>query len=205
MLGGSIASRVPAHQSHLRFATCVPTELQQTAVAWFVLVTHTVMSATRDFMRTQETIRTLNRLIRTCRDGEDLCRIYSESVESAGLRTLLRFRSEEWARQGDELQALVLLLGGEPATYGSLGARLASAWTSLRTAVFGATDLPVLEQWQRVQQHSLDRYEEALSGYLPERIRRTVSLQADRVVDRFEQISALHGQYAVQSQTASHV
>jgi len=61
-------------------------------------------------MRTQATIRTLNTLIRACRDSEELCAVCGDSVESAGLRSLLRYRSEEWGRQGDELQALVLLL-----------------------------------------------------------------------------------------------
>src|SRR5690606_22613895 len=148
-------------------------------------------------MRTQETIRTLNKLIQTCRDGEELCRACGEAVDSPGLRTLLRYRSEEWGRQGDELQALVLLLGGEPAVGGTHAARVLRAWFAVEAAIGGPSGLPMLESWQRDQQRALDRYEEALSGYLPERIRRTVSLQADRVVDRYEQIGGLREQYAI--------
>lgn len=153
-------------------------------------------------MRTQETIRTLNRLIRTCRDGERFCRVGMAAAESAGLRALLRYRSEEWGRQGDELQALVLLLDGEPATAGTPAARMRCAWTALRAATFGPSDLPVVEQWQRLQQRALDRYEEALDGYLPERIRRTVQLQAERVLERCDQIGALRGQCAIHSHGA---
>jgi len=153
-------------------------------------------------MHTQDTIRTLNRLIETCRDGEEFCRAAGESVDSVGLRPLFGFRSEEWGRQGDELQALVLLLGGEPATSGTLSAQAARSWMKLKAAMFGRCDLAVLEEWQSAQRAALARYEEALSGYLPQRIRRTVSLQADRVMDRCEQIENVRDQYSVHSQGA---
>lgn len=153
-------------------------------------------------MHTQDTIRTLNRLIRICRDGERFCRVGMNAAESSGLRTLLQYRSEEWGRHGDELQALVLLLKGEPATSGTPAAGLTCAWTALRAAMLGANDLAVVERWQRLQQRAFDRYEEALSGYLPERIRRTVQLQAERVFERCEQIGALRGQCAIHSHGA---
>lgn len=156
-------------------------------------------------MRTQETIRTLNKLIKTCRDGEELCRACGDTADSPGLRTLLRYRSEEWGRQGDELQALVLLLGGEPAVSATPAAKMLRMWLTAKMAIVGPSDPSILEVWQRAQHRALDHYEEALSGYLPERIRRTVSLQADRIMDRFEQIGGLREQYSIHSQGASHV
>jgi uncharacterized protein (TIGR02284 family) len=153
-------------------------------------------------MHTQDTIRTLNRLIQTCRDGEDFCRVAGESVDSVGLRPLFRFRSEEWGRQGDELQALVLLLGGEPASFGTAGAQVLRVLMKLKALIFGRSDNSVLELWQSFQQHAVERYEEALSGYLPQRIRRTVSLQADRVMDRSEQVGNLRDRYSIHSQGA---
>jgi uncharacterized protein (TIGR02284 family) len=153
-------------------------------------------------MHTQDTIRTLNRLIQTCRDGEDFCRVAGESVDSVGLRPLFRFRSEEWGRQGDELQALVLLLGGEPASFGTAGAQVLRGFMKLKALIFGRSDHSVLELWQAFQKHAVERYEEALSGYLPQRIRRTVSLQADRVMDRSEQVGNLRDRYSIHSQRA---
>lgn len=148
-------------------------------------------------MRTQATIRILNRLIRTTRDGEEICGACSDATESAGLRCLLRYRSEEWGRQGDELQALVLLLGGIPATSSTTLANLTATWIGLRIAVLGKSDTAAIEVWQRVQEGGLQRYEEALNGYLPERIRRTVGLQARRVLDRSQKIGMLRGEYEV--------
>jgi len=153
-----------------------------------------------DRMRTQDTIRTLNRLIATCRDTETLCAQCATTVAEPALRTLLAYRRDEWSRQGDELQALVLLLGGEPATAGRWTARLARAGFGLRFALLGANDAAVLAAWQRAQQDAIDAYEEALSGYLPERIRRTLGLHADRLADRHEQIVRLRGRFAIQSE-----
>jgi len=153
-------------------------------------------------MRTQATIRILNRLIGTCRDSEELCGVCSDAVESPGLRSLLRYRSEEWGRQGDELQALVLLLGGTPAVSATIYGRCASAWLAFKTALLGSSDMAALAVWQTTQQRGLSRYEEALNGYLPERIRRTVSLQANRVLDRNEKLDMIRGEYSLHSQRA---
>jgi uncharacterized protein (TIGR02284 family) len=153
-------------------------------------------------MRTQATIRVLNKLIRTCRDSEELCGVCADAVASPGLKSLLCYRSEEWGRQGDELQALVLLLGGAPATAASLYAHAAGAWLSFKTALLGPSDLAAIEAWQYVQQHGMDCYDQALGSYLPERIRRTVSLQANRVLDRNEKIGMLRGEYTLHSQSA---
>jgi uncharacterized protein (TIGR02284 family) len=153
-------------------------------------------------MRTQATIRILNKLIGTCRDSEELCGVCSDAVESPGLRSLLRYRSEEWGRQGDELQALVLLLGGTPAISATLYGRCASAWLAFKTALLGTSDVVALEVWQATQKRGLARYEQALNGYLPERIRRTVSLHTNRVLDRSEKLHILCGEYSLHSQRA---
>ena len=146
-------------------------------------------------MRTQATIQTLNRLIRACRNGEEICGACSDATESGGLRSLLRYRSEEWGRQVDELQALVLLLGGTPAMSCDTSADLAATWLGFRTGLLGKSDQAAIRVWQRVQQQGLQSYEEALNGYLPERIRRTVSLHSGRVLDRSQKIAMLRGEY----------
>ncbi len=150
-------------------------------------------------MPTQDTIQTLNRLIRVCRDGEDFCGAAAERVAGADVGAVLRHRSGEWGRLGDELQALVLLLGGEPAFSPTLAAR-ARHWTLLlRHALLGPADATVIAAWQSIERQAEARYLEAMEGYLPARIRRTVSLQADRVVNRAERIGSLVGHVAAGS------
>jgi uncharacterized protein (TIGR02284 family) len=148
-------------------------------------------------MRTQDTVRILNRLTRVCRDGERFCRACAKRRVSADLRRMLRDRSEEWARLGDELQALVLLLNGEPATSGTLAAGALRAWLGLRTMLPGSSDATIVEAWVKMQREAWERYAEAVSGYLPERIRRTVGLQSDRISDRSDQIAALQSRVDV--------
>jgi hypothetical protein len=50
----------------------------------------------------------------------------------------------------------------------------------------------VVEAWGQLQRDASRCYADTVSGYLPERIRRTVSLQADRISDRCDQLGALH-------------
>lgn len=142
-------------------------------------------------MHTQDTIRILNRLIRACRDGEAFCRVASRRRVGVELRTLLRARSEEWARLGDELQALVLLLNGQPALSGTVAASVRRGWLVVRSSFAGSAEAAVIEDWERTQNEAWQCYAEAMSGYLPERIRRTVSLQSDRISDRCDQIGSL--------------
>jgi uncharacterized protein (TIGR02284 family) len=147
-------------------------------------------------MRTPQTITTLNDLIRTCRDTESLGRAWGNTADSAHLRHRFHRRSEEWARQGDELQALVLLMGGAPARNPTWTARLQCAWVKLRGAVEGRSDPPASEGCEQAQQHALMRYEQALSGYLPERIRRTLSLQAKQISLRCDRTAYPRGHFA---------
>ncbi len=103
-------------------------------------------------MRLFGTVWTLNSLIRTCRDGEAVCRAWSGTARSPDLCHLLSARSQEWARQADELQALVLLFEGRPARAG-----------------------------------------------LPERVRRTLTLQASRLSAHHHRLEDLRGHFAAQS------
>jgi uncharacterized protein (TIGR02284 family) len=116
------------------------------------------------------------------------------------LRNLLWSRAEEWGRQGDELQALVLMLGGAPARGSAPGSSWLCAWVTVKATVLGASDARALDMCQHVQLRALHRYDHALSGYLPERIRRTLTLQAGRIADRSESMEALVGQTSAHSQ-----
>lgn len=168
------------------------------AWAQFVLeALHLQVRALR--MHIEHTIRTLNRLIQVCRDGEDFCGAGARGAASAELSVVLRHRGEEWGRLGDELQALVLLLGGEPATSATLAARARHWGLGARLAVLGPADATIIAAWQGTERQAEARYLETLEGYLPERIRRTVSLQADRVVGRADRIGDLPGSVALHS------
>lgn len=150
-------------------------------------------------MHIEDTVRALNRLIRACRDSEDFCGAAARRAVGTDLASVLRHRGEEWGRLGDELQALVLLLDGEPATSATLAARARHLAFSARLAVLGPADATIIAAWQSAERQAEARYLEAIDGYLPERIRRTVSLQADHVIGRAERIGGLCGPVAMGS------
>lgn len=153
-------------------------------------------------MHIEQTIRTLNRLIRVCRNCEDFCGAAARRAAGADLTTVLRHRSDEWGRLGDELQALVLMLGGEPVRSATLAARARHLGLCIRLAVLGPADATIIAGWEEIERRAEASYLEAIEGYLPERIRRTVSLQADRVIGRAERIGGLLGH--VEFHSASH-
>jgi uncharacterized protein (TIGR02284 family) len=150
-------------------------------------------------MYVEETIRTLNRLIRVCRNCEDFCGAAARRAAGADLGAVLCHRGDEWGRLGDELQALVLLLDGEPVTSADFAARARHLGLCARLVVLGPADATVITGWQGIERQAETSYLEAIEGYLPERIRRTVSLQADRVVGRAERIGGLLGHIAIHS------
>ncbi len=170
------------------------------ARGWARIVLELVCKSGRGRLKSMlRTIRTLNRLIRVCRDGEAVCRAWSAAAESADLRDLLRERSEQWARQADELQALVLLFGARPAHLGTIGGRGLSAWIAVKTALCGRADLPVLLDWEHVQRGALRRYQHALEDPLPELVRRTLTLQASRLSAHHHRLEDLRGHFAAHS------
>jgi uncharacterized protein (TIGR02284 family) len=150
-------------------------------------------------MRRFGKVRTLNGLIRTCRDGEVACRAWSGAVQTAGLGELLHERSQEWARQADELQALFLLFQGRPARAATVSARVLALWVAAKAALLGRSDLPLVLDWEHMQRRALRRYQHALSGSLPERVRRTLTLQASRLSAHHHRLEDLRGHFAAQS------
>jgi uncharacterized protein (TIGR02284 family) len=141
----------------------------------------------------------------SCRGAEAFCLACAQTRAASQLRPVLRHRSEEWGRYGDELQALVLMLGGEPATGSSAGAWARRMWLAGKALLLGSSETLVLEEWQFVQQRVLNRYEEALRGYLARRILRTVTVQSVRIEQRLEQIESLRQECAVGSPNVSRV
>jgi uncharacterized protein (TIGR02284 family) len=148
-------------------------------------------------MHMQETVRALNGLIRICRTSEERCRALAGFARTPEVAHMLRGASEEWSRHGDELQALVLHLDGKPRTRAAAGGWLMRLRMLASRALFVNMDMPTLAAWEVVQGEAVRGYIDALRSYWPERIRRTVRLQADRAEDRYGRIAGLRGRYAL--------
>src|SRR6185437_8971146 len=125
-------------------------------------------------MHPRNTVHILNGLIHTCRDGEALCRAFSGAASGHDMQERLQQRATQWGKQADELQALVLSLGGRPAQLRTLQSWLVEAAVSVRFALMGHSDLGVVLEWERIQRQSLRRYERALGERLCASVRRAL-------------------------------
>lgn len=142
-------------------------------------------------MPSREKIESLNTLIGGCRSAAMVCRACADSAASTAVQLELLDRADDWDGQRAELQALVLTTGGVPWRHAEPRAQGLRAWLRLKLALFGPSDARALEVCQRAHLDALYRHDHALSGSLPERIRRTLSLQADRIAERTEALELL--------------
>lgn len=144
-----------------------------------------MLSATLD-----KTIKQLNGLVHLCKDAEAGFRICAEYMDSSELKTLLDSRSGEYAAATEELQALVLELGGIPAEHGSLAGGLHRRWIGLKTLIAGQDEKAVLNECLREERVAKQGYEQALQEDLPPQVRRAVSAQYAGVLHNLTQLEA---------------
>ena len=139
----------------------------------------------------EEVVSTLNRLIETCRDGQEGFRAAAEGVRGAELKELFHGYSRERASFVGELQDEVRHLGGDPERTGSLVASLHRGWMGLRAALEGADDDAVLSECERGEDVALAEYRAALGVDLPANVRSTVERQFAGVKKAHDYIQSL--------------
>jgi uncharacterized protein (TIGR02284 family) len=83
------------------------------------------------------TIRTLNKLIEVCLDGELGYRTAAEHLRSSKLRVILTDHAIRRAQYAEWLCAEVERLGGNPRHSGSMAASLHRGWISMKSAILG--------------------------------------------------------------------
>jgi hypothetical protein len=120
-------------------------------------------------------IATLYELIRIGRDGEDPCAVCGASPSPFVGTVAVKRRG--MGRRIDELQALVLLLGGEPARLPSVGARALHLRLAARARLRGPDESLLLKEWQRLEHIALSHH--------------TLTLQTKRTLRRLERMSGL--------------
>ena len=98
---------------------------------------------------TKEVISTLNDLIETCKDGEKGFRVCAEDITRPELKTLFNQRAGECAQAAQELQAIVIRLGGNPEDSTSMAGDLHRRWVDLKAAITGKDDEAILNECER--------------------------------------------------------
>ncbi|WP_185266921.1 ferritin-like domain-containing protein [Halopseudomonas xiamenensis] len=139
----------------------------------------------------KEVISTLNDLIETCKDGEEGFRVCAEDIKRPELKTLFTQRSTECAQAAQELQAIVIRLGGDPEDSTSVAGDLHRRWVDLKSLVTGKNDEAILNECERGEDVAKKSYRKALEKTLPADIRDVVQRQYDGVLRNHDQVKML--------------
>lgn len=132
---------------------------------------------------TQDAVHILNRLIETSKDGQYGFETSAKHARSAELVALFKARAAECERAAEQLQGLILQLGGKPEKSGSVSGAIHRGWVSLRDDITGHTDLAILEECERGEDVAKAHYSKALEEKaLPESVRNLVEQQYQGVV-----------------------
>ena len=126
-------------------------------------------------------LNVVEKLIETCKDGENGYRDAAEHAKRSDLKTFFLSQSLERAKFAGELQAELPRLGEHgKKNSGSVSAAVRRAWIDTKVTV-GAGDQSILESVERGEDSAKEAYEKALAGSLPNNIAEIVRRQAASV------------------------
>jgi uncharacterized protein (TIGR02284 family) len=132
----------------------------------------------------EASIRTLNRLIEVCLDGELGYRTAAQHVHSSTLRILLTDRALRRGQYAEELRTEVERLGGNPSHSGSVAASLHRGWIALKSAILGGEAKTIVAACETGEDAARASYRAATnSGFLPSEARSMVEAQS-RAIDQ---------------------
>lgn len=149
-------------------------------------------------MEKNDVISTLNDLIETCKDGEEGFRTCAEDIKNTELKSYFADRAERCAAAAEELQDMVVAMGGNPETSSHITAALHRRWVDIRSAITGKDDQAVLEECERGEDVAKRSYQAALAKPLPEEVRQVVENQYQGVQRNHDQVKSLRNQARAQ-------
>jgi uncharacterized protein (TIGR02284 family) len=134
---------------------------------------------------------TLNRLIQTCRDGENGFASAATAVEEPSLRQLFQSHSQQRTEFAAELELEVRRLAQDPVSSGHSSAALHRSWLDIKAGIIGRSDGQVIEECEQEEKTALGNYERALDSPLPNDLRLIVERQFAQVKEAYRQIRSL--------------
>jgi uncharacterized protein (TIGR02284 family) len=142
-------------------------------------------------METDKTISTLNRLIETCKDGEQGFRTAAEGLQEPQVKSLFQQYSRQRAEMARELQREVRRLGGDPEKSGSIAGIAHRGWINIKSIVTGKDDAAIIAEAERGEDAAKKAYEEALGAPLFTQTLALVREQSMKVHDAHDHVRAL--------------
>ncbi|MEX0928316.1 MAG: PA2169 family four-helix-bundle protein [Balneolales bacterium] len=125
---------------------------------------------------------TLNRLIETCKDGQEGYRTASEDVEDTNLKSLFSSFSLQRSEFAGELQDVLVNLGeSRPEDESSYTGALHRGWINLKQALAGKERQAILSECERGDDAAVSEYESALEEELPVPVKEVVLKQYNEI------------------------
>lgn len=146
----------------------------------------------------EEAVKTLHNLAAISQDGESGFKAAAEKADDPGLKSLLQDRARSCAAAKAELESLILSLGGDPETSGTVAGAVHRGWVKVRAAV-GDNNIAVLEEVERGEDVAKAAYARALKMDLPPQVRQTIDAQYQGVLRNHDRVRDLRNQYRAAS------
>ncbi len=142
-----------------------------------------------------DTISVLEKLIETCRDGQNGYRDAAEHIKNPDIRNWFNQQSLERGQFAGDLEAQAQQLGKhDPDREGSLSGAIHRKWFELKEKV-SHSDESVLAEVERGEDNAKHNYEDALKKDLPADIRLIVERQAQSVFIAHDRAKLLRDQF----------
>jgi uncharacterized protein (TIGR02284 family) len=142
-------------------------------------------------MDNDDVISTLNHLIETCKDGEYGYRASAEHLRHPQTRMRFVHAAEQCSVAATRLAAEVVRLGGKAEDGGSMAGAMHRGWVAVRSTLSTHTDLAILEEAERGEDHALESYRDALEEMLPEPVRSVVQTQYEDAKRNHDEVRRL--------------
>ena len=145
-------------------------------------------------METHDTINILNDLIATTEDGKKGFTEAAQDATKPDLKQLFKQRAAECNDAATELQSIVLSIGGKPETSGTVAGAAHRGWVKVKAAV-ADSNVAVLEEVERGEDHAKAVFAKALKSELPPSIRAVVQRQQEGTIRNHDRIRDLRNSY----------
>ena len=138
-----------------------------------------------------EVVGIIEKLIETCRDGQNGFREAAEHVKDSQLKKLFDQHSLERGQFAGELENELIRMGKhDPDRKGSATAAVHRGWLDLKAAL-GMGDESILSSVESGEDTAKKAYQDALQSKLPSDIRNIVERQAQNVIQVHDEIRNL--------------
>jgi len=141
-----------------------------------------------------DAVKVLNELIQTSEDGQKGFTEAAEIAKDPKLQLLFKECARDCHSAATELQAQVTSLGGKPEDGGSVAGAAHRGWVKVKSTVEDS-NIAVLEEVERGQDHAKAAYNKALKATLPPQAKALVQKQHDGAVRNHDRIRDLRNQY----------